>query len=432
MDIYNCNTLLTNVVFPSLSVQCINCSACSYFAPHTFKRAASSPHHIVYHQPGIMDDSSTTIQQQEFDDVRAALAACPVSAIRASSPAEMDDLTPKKVQLSRSYAINTNVNGLPLPFPRPLFLSEETETITGTTTTVSSIWLLGHHSDKSFGALPYLVKGRHGDRTVSVMVDVPQFSNSAISAIESLGIIEPDYMFLTHIDDTAQHNEWKKYFAKLKRIFHANDLGENNWIGDESLEEVEVLIREESNAMHGEMLAFSLDGKGPIKIDCNHLHDEENGLLEVVDRTFAKIFKDFDSDFLILHTPGHSPGSISLLCKPSDSSATATAGGTLFTGDTFAYSTRGRGQMTGFPRYGNDLLKQSNTLECFTWFCSQYDCIAPGHGHPRNYRDMDWANILGWGEGRQKEDDKRRSIQQLKLSDLRDAISELVAYNNHV
>jgi glyoxylase-like metal-dependent hydrolase (beta-lactamase superfamily II) len=373
-----------------------------------------------------MDPSS-----QEFHDARAALAACPVAAIRASSPAERN-LSLTEAQLSRSYAMNPNVNGIPLPFPRRL-LSEKNKGGSGSGSDSSTdIWLVGHHSEKSFGAMPYLVKGKHGNQTVSVLVDVPKFSKSAISAIESLlSILDhedaqqkmdgPDYMFLTHVDDTAQHTEWKEHFPKLKRIFHASDLGENNWIGDESLEEVEVLLRDESNVMKHEILAFSLDGQGPMKIICNNDQAE-------MDESFAKIFKDFDSDFMILHTPGHSPGSISLLYKFSDGSGDG--GGTLFTGDTFAYTTRGHGQMTGFPRYGNDLLMQSKTLECFACFCSQYQCIAPGHGHPRMYRQVEQQhNIQGAGCGKAEYDERSLVQNDMKHSDLRDAISELVAYN---
>jgi Zn-dependent hydrolases, including glyoxylases len=400
----------------------------------------------VYHQP-------TGPSTKEFHDARAALAACPVSAIRTSSPAAstvgMDLLTPKEEEeqedegglqfLSRSsYAMNTKVNGLPLPFPRQ-FLSDNSNKKNPR----CSVWLVGHHSEKSFGAMPYLVKGKHGGEIVSVMVDVPKFSKSATRAIESLLSLdrhpagtsthkmtkkEPDYMFLTHVDDTAQHNEWKEYFPNVKRIFHASDLGEHNWIGDESLEKVEVLLRDESNVMEKEMLAFSLDGKGPIKIDCNKNNKTNDSDCQQVGKSFANVFKDFDSDFMILHTPGHSPGSISLLCKFSgnggsdddDDDNDGGGGGILFTGDTFAYSTRGRGQMTGFPRYGNDLLMQSKTLECFEEFSSQYDCIAPGHGHPRYYTQ----------KKQQENDEDKEILQKWKHSDLHDAISELLAYKN--
>ena len=77
------------------------------------------------------------------------------------------------------------------------------------------------------------------------MVDTPKFSKSAVAAIESLtGDGRPvDCLILTHVDDTAGHNDWKDHYPNLQRIFHSGDLGKHNWVGDTTLEHVEVLLQ---------------------------------------------------------------------------------------------------------------------------------------------------------------------------------------------
>ena len=171
----------------------------------TFTRSKLTQHHVVYKQPN-------NSLSDEFRKARAALAACPVSAIRTMLKGEnhgLVELTPNET--SKAYAINPKGNGIPLPFP--LKLSE-------------NIWLIGHYSDKSFGAIPYLARGEDtvdGEkREISIMVDVPKFSKSAIAAVKKVvrDNCGPDYLFLTHVDDTAQHNDWKNEFPSIRRIFH--------------------------------------------------------------------------------------------------------------------------------------------------------------------------------------------------------------------
>ncbi len=324
------------------------------------------------------------------------------------------------------------MNGLPLPFPRRLV--DEDKDGTGSSNSSSGVWMLGHHSEKTFGAIPYLVKGRHRGVNVSVMVDVPKFSKSSIRTVEGLltkehednsnehacttssSTCSPDYMFLTHVDDTAQHDKWREYFPSMKRIFHEGDLGIHNWIGDESLNDVEVLLKDRSNVMDYKLIAMSLDGLDVEEIDCQIEHEEDVHLANTSTRTAKQIqslFHKWESDFIIFHTPGHSNGSIALLHKSKNGSGC----GTLFTGDTYAFTTRDGGHMTGFPRYGNDLLIQSKTLQCFKVLSSQYERIACGHGHLRDYTYM-------------QEDGQRNvdnSVRQ-KLSDIEDAVKELQAY----
>ena len=443
--------------------QCINCAACSYFAPNTFTRSSKSQHHIVYQQPPTNDHNS-----RDFIDARAALAACPVSAIRTLTKGEVNHYN--KIQLKKKNDIESEIDNLneydeddwkslgllpiltkeeeetsksygilnePLPFPRILHGNP-----------YNNVWLLGHHSSKSFGAFPYLVKGCHEQKMISIMVDVPKFTKSAIRAVTSLlpttdksssssssSSSSPDYMFLTHVDDTAQHNEWKNEFPSMKRIFHSGDLGIHNWIGDESLEDVEILLdgksqleRMETRKMNdgkeyfsavGELVVFSLDGKKKsIQLDGKDLDTNQLGS-KILDSMV-----EFDSDFLILHTPGHSPGSICLLYNDKrrsrqehntedeeDDKRGRLA--TLFTGDTFAYTTRDGGHMTGFPRYGNDLKVQAATIDCIGQLSSLYDCIASGHGHSRHYDNEVLNDPVR--EEKRKIDGANEAIDELEL-----------------
>ena len=111
-------------------------------------------------------------------------------------------------------------------------------------------------------------------------------------------------------------------------------------------------------------------------------------------------------DVLIFHTPGHSPGSISLFHRNEV--------GTIFTGDTYSFTTRDGGHMTGFPRYGNNLEEQSDTLQLFRKMSSLLDYVAPGHGHVRNYIEFAKTNYLSTVQ-----------LFNLKQQDVDDALKDL-------
>ncbi|GAX22615.1 hypothetical protein FisN_14Hh251 [Fistulifera solaris] len=189
------------------------------------------------------------------------------------------------------------------------------------------------------------------------MVDTPKYGSSAIQAVTSLtGPHGPDYMVLTHVDDTADHQKWADRFAPhLQRIFHSGDLGPHNWLGDTTLEDVEILLEDASSL--DELTVFSLNGTKRHVLDWATLTEP-----------------------VIIHTPGHSPGSISLFHNAGASCKI------LFSGDTYAFSTR-TNTMTGFPRYGHDRTLQAKTLEKL--LDVNFTVVAPGHGHPRDYRGMD-------------------------------------------
>ena len=368
--------------------KCINCAACSHFAPDVFERAPADGHHVVYAQPDPNDSA-------QLDRARAALSACPVAAIRVENSAKRnhaskaaggsgDKLSLEDEELAKLLAINPKVNGLELPFPRPLLQGHDT-----------GVSFIGSHNDKSFGATPYLVKGKaHDGRSVSVMIDTPKFSPSSMRTVQSLlddgnegSNPGPDYLFLTHVDDTAHHLKWREEFPSLKRIFHSGDLGRHNWLGDMTLEDVEILLFQDDSVQ-----AWNLDGE-PLGLSMESLQSSWPD--------------DVAGDFIILHTPGHSPGSISLLYRSPDSGIS-----TLFTGDTYAWSTREGGHMSGFPRYGNNLWQQSKTLNNVIGTTSNiWDVIAPGHGHSKEYLSVP--------------EDKRKKI---KMDDISEAVDEVKRY----
>lgn len=365
--------------------KCINCAACAHFAPDVFSRSAADGHHMVHHQP-----SSTDTHQ--LDRARAALQACPVAAIRVENTAKLNHaskaaggegvaLSAEDEKVAKLLAINPKVNGLDMPFPRPVLPDVDT-----------GVYFLGSHNEASFGATPYLVRGR--DETgniVSVMVDTPKFTPHSVRVVQSLtGESGPEYLFLTHVDDTAHHMKWSDEFpTTLKRIFHSGDLGVNNWIGDTTLTDVEILLDGDSNVDDGEWMAWTLDGTVIENISFDGGWPEE-----------------VKGDFITLHTPGHSNGSISLLYRNESSGI-----GVLFTGDSFAWTTRHGGRMTGFSLYGKDGPgKQTKMLRMLSDMSGMYDLVAPGHGHMRSYVGLEKEDV---------------DIEGLKSDDINAAIEEL-------
>ncbi|GKY98912.1 hypothetical protein MPSEU_000847000 [Mayamaea pseudoterrestris] len=331
--------------------KCINCAACSLFAPESFRRLENSNAHFVYSQPKALDD---------IDAARAAMMACPVAAIRVETLAERRHGASNKTIVEQAWTMadQTLVHQLSRsndkPFPRR-FLNDSS----------LSVYWLGHHNEASFGAVPYLVKTyvQDSQKPVFVMIDTPKYSKRSVAAVEQItGPDGPNYLFLTHIDDTADHGKWAAHYqGNLKRIFHASDLGRHNF-GDESLEHVEVLLQPANDAddLNDGLTAYSLNGT------------------VLQDDWLSTNSRNDNKSCVILHTPGHSPGSMTLWDRHH---------GILFTGDSYAWTTRNNGHMTGFPRYGNDLQRQAATLRKLVAIPG-WTMIAPGHGHARDYRGM--------------------------------------------
>jgi glyoxylase-like metal-dependent hydrolase (beta-lactamase superfamily II)/ferredoxin len=328
---------------------CINCQACNRFAPSVFHiDERRQTHHVVYKQPDVTN-------KEEMDQARAALSACPVAAIRVD---HKEATTDQDKDTAKQLTINEKLSGWTHPFPRAVDSSQ-----------YPNVYHLGHHNEHSFGAVPYLTVGSKD----TVMVDTPKFNKSAVRTVESItGPEGPSYTFLTHVDDTADHERWAEHFPNMKRIFHSGDLGPDNWRGDLELENCEVLLHgisdydSSTNTNNNLFEAWKLNGDDYPEFESS----------------------DDNEEFVVLHTPGHSRGSITLLQRPQNGEG----GGIIFTGDTLGRSGR-TGELTGFPRYGNNLRLQKRTLERFTKLSTPWDFIAPGHGLHRLYHgDVDLRN----------------------------------------
>ena len=78
-------------------------------------------------------------------------------------------------------------------------------------------------------------------------------------------------------------------------------------------------------------------------------------------------------DYQIIHTPGHTAGSLCVLYKSSKGTA-------LFTGDTLAYSTS-RNALEGFKGHNQGNVKvQEESIRMLGKNKFEYQWILPGHG----------------------------------------------------
>ena len=311
------------------------------------------------------------------------MSACPVAAIRSETMAQrrhlMTSENDKKAveeswsehdaNLVKQMALSPKVNGLELPFPRPLLYHDVTTTDQNdNNNNLQNVYNVGHHNEASFGATPYLFQATVDAQNVWIMVDTPKFSKAAVDAVTSItGPEGPHYLVLSHVDDTADHDQWASQFSgNLQRIFHSGDTGKHNWRRDKALDtDIEILLPVPTTTpATGEALyAYGMDGSPLSQGDWHE-----------------QFLQDPDNDVVILHTPGHSPGSITLWKKPTPQQP-----GTIFTGDHYAYSAVTQ-RMSGFPRYGNNLTLQAQTLQSL--LALDWDIVAPGHGHPRDYRQF--------------------------------------------
>jgi glyoxylase-like metal-dependent hydrolase (beta-lactamase superfamily II)/ferredoxin len=370
---------------------CINCEACAGFAPATFGCNQNIQKHVVHTQP---------TSAGELAQARAAMAACPVAAIRLDTKTTVKDDSAIVQSMSRSKEAPGQT------FPRPLF---QDETNTSNQPAVPSVYWTGHHNAASFGAVPFLVQATHQGQSVWIMVDCPKFPPKAAADICAVtGPSGPHYLVLTHTDDTADHEKWAQYFeGHLQEIFHAGDLGRYNWLQDASLEDVDILLQppsdqddEDDDRQH--LVAYSLDGD---MLPSNWPEQWKAGTILP------------DSNVVLLHTPGHSPGSIALYKRP-EKQANNNSPGILFTGDTYAWTEVEGGRMTGFGPYGYDPDAKVHIRTLSQLLQLEWDVVAAGHGHSRDYRgDKDDNNkrmelkqaqddlvpFVGWSKQKKKQ-----------------------------
>lgn len=245
---------------------CIDCDTCRWMAPEVFRE--SNGYSVVYHQPLNLKEKTKALQ---------ALVSCPTASIGYT---EKEDL------------LNEVVNSFPILIEK-------------------NVYHCGFHSEHSYGASSYFIQRDEGN----MLVDSPRFAKPLINKLEQMGGIK--YLYLTHKDDVADHEKFRKHF-NCKRIIHEDDITADT-------KEVEIKISDQDN--------FKLE-----------------------------------NDLLIIPVPGHTKGHTVLLCKNKY----------LFTGDHLALSRR-FGHLVAFKDacwYSwEELIKSMEKLCKY-----EFEWILPGHG----------------------------------------------------
>ncbi|KAL4564140.1 hypothetical protein LXL04_028192 [Taraxacum kok-saghyz] len=188
---------------------------------------------------------------------------------------------------------------------------------------IPGVYHCGYHSDKSYGAASYLIVHPQGN----ILIDSPKYTERLARNIEDMGGAQ--YMFLTHKDDVADHKKWSDRFG-CKRILHSTEV-------QDITEDVEM----------------KLDGCGPWSLN---------------------------DDIQLIHTPGHTEGSVCLLYKPLK---------VLFTGDHLAIeedSELSLSEEYNFYSVPVQLESVAKLLEVdFEW-------MLPGHGRRVVHKDIEEKN----------------------------------------
>lgn len=149
---------------------CIDCDTCRWMAPEVFDFAGD--YSSVYHQPETEEEKRRALM---------ALLSCPTASIGAEGKQRIKD-----AQAALPDIVDRNV------------------------------YHCGYHSERSFGAASYLIVREEGN----ILVDSPRFVPALVRNIEALGGVKT--MFLTHIDDVADHEKFAGHFG-CERIIHADD-----------------------------------------------------------------------------------------------------------------------------------------------------------------------------------------------------------------
>ena len=150
---------------------CIDCDQCREIAPEVF--GDGEGHASVLRQP----DSEAAL-----NDALRALVTCPVGAIG----------TEQRHALAPVVA----------SFPEPI---------------AEDVFFCGFASPDSFGASSYLIVRPEGN----VLVDSPRFAARLVRGMEGLGGVR--WMFLSHVDDMADHAKFRRHFG-CERIIHRQEV----------------------------------------------------------------------------------------------------------------------------------------------------------------------------------------------------------------
>lgn len=180
----------------------------------------------------------------------------------------------------------------------------------------------GFHDEQSFGAASYLLTRPEGN----ILVDIPRYNPILVRKLRAMGGFK--WIFLSHRDDVGHHDKWAAEFGAT-RIIH----------------------KTEANAQQRtDACEVQLTGEGPWDVDGS-------------------------SDLEIIHTPGHTAGSITLYHKPTKS---------MFTGDHLFYSSENE-HLGISTKYVQSIPQQVVSLQKML----DYDFlhILPGHCRRFSFRD---------------------------------------------
>jgi glyoxylase-like metal-dependent hydrolase (beta-lactamase superfamily II)/ferredoxin len=150
---------------------CIDCDLCRQIAPSVFTDVGDQS--AVYRQP--------STEEEEFAALKA-LVTCPTASIGT-----VEKHSAKRAVEAYPELIDENV------------------------------YFCGFAAESSFGASSYFLVRPGGN----VLVDSPRFNRPLARRIEEMGGVK--FMFLTHRDDVADHDEWAEHF-ELERIMHRDDI----------------------------------------------------------------------------------------------------------------------------------------------------------------------------------------------------------------
>jgi|SRR5579859_6654964 len=149
---------------------CIDCDLCRQIAPMVFRAEGDTS--VVHQQP---------VGAADARRAEMALVTCPTASIGTLGKRDL------------AGAIEA--------FPEPI---------------EDNVRFCGFASEDSFGASSYLILRPDGN----VLVDSPRFTAPLVRRLETLGGVK--WMFLSHIDDVADHQEYRDHFG-CDRVMHAAD-----------------------------------------------------------------------------------------------------------------------------------------------------------------------------------------------------------------
>ncbi len=244
---------------------CIDCDTCRRIAPGVFEQGDG--HSFVRAQPAADADRRRALM---------ALVACPTSSIGTHS---RTDASPGAAAFPETVAENVS--------------------------------FCGFTAESSFGAWSYFIERPDGN----VLVDSPRAAGPLVNALAARGGVRT--LFLTHRDDVADHEEFRKRFG-CERVLHEDDVT----AGTRGVER-------------------RLSGRDPVRLS---------------------------EDLVAIPTPGHTRGHAVLLYRNRY----------LFTGDHLAWSRR-RGGLVAFRDacwYSWD--EQIRSMERL--LDHDFEWVLPGHG----------------------------------------------------